>query len=76
MGLQRVHLAAWAAPLKIEIYEPTIPIPGSPQGEVEVAYTEVEGDSSQSRGRSSYLWPGDPIGEGFKTFVEQLGFPP
>ena len=68
--------AAWAAPVKIELYEPTIPIPSSPQGEVEVAYTEVEGDSSQSRGRSSYLWPGDPVGEGFKTFVEQLGFPP
>ena len=22
------------------------------------------------------MWPGDPVGEGFKTFVEQLGFPP
>lgn len=67
---------AWSAPVKIEIYEPMIPIPSTPQFELEMAYSEVESDSGQSRGRSSFLWPGAPLGEGFKTFVEQLGLPP
>ncbi|MDQ4053737.1 MAG: hypothetical protein M3237_13680 [Actinomycetota bacterium] len=68
--------AAWAAPVKLEIYEPMIPIPSSPQMELEIAYSEVESDSTTSRGRSSFLWPGDPIGEGFKTFAEGFGLPP
>lgn len=67
---------AWAAPVKIEIYEPTIPIPATPQLEVELAYTKVEADSGSSSARASWLWPGDPVGEGMKTFVEQLGLPP
>lgn len=67
---------AVAAPVKIEIYEPTIPIPADPQLEVELGYTTVEADSGSSAGRASWLWPGDPVGEGMKTFVEQLGLPP
>ncbi|MDF1604920.1 choice-of-anchor P family protein [Nocardioides sp. YIM 152315] len=67
---------AWAAPVKIEIYEPTIPIPADPQLEIELAYSTVEADSGSSKGRASWLWPGDPVGEGMKTFVEQLGLPP
>jgi hypothetical protein len=67
---------AWAAPVKIELYEPTIPIPADPQLEVELAYSTVEADSGSSMGRASWLWPGDPVGEGMKTFVEQLGLPP
>jgi hypothetical protein len=68
--------SAVAAPVKIEIYEPTIPIPADPQLEVELAYSKVEADSGSSTGRASWLWPGDPVGEGLKTFVEQLGLPP
>jgi hypothetical protein len=67
---------ATAAPVKIELYEPTIPIPATPQFEVELAYTKVEADSGSSLGRASWMWPGDPVGEGMKTFVEQLGLPP
>lgn len=66
---------AWAAPIKIAIFEPTIPIPAKPQLEIELAYTTVEADSGSSAGRASWLWPGDPVGEGLKTFVEQLGLP-
>ena len=75
-GYSGYSAKATAAPVKIEIYEPTIPIPATPQLEVEVAYTTVEADSGSSMGRSSWLWPGDPVGEGLKTFVEQLGLPP
>ncbi|MEP9363546.1 choice-of-anchor P family protein [Nocardioides sp. CN2-186] len=68
--------SAWAAPVKIEIYEPTIPIPATPQAEFEMAYTKVEADSGSSSGRASWLWPGDSIGEGAKTVIENLGLPP
>ncbi|MFC7493306.1 MULTISPECIES: choice-of-anchor P family protein [unclassified Nocardioides] len=67
---------AWAAPVKIELYEPTIPIPANPQLELELGYSTVEADSGSSQGRASWLWPGDPVGEGMKTFVEQIGLPP
>lgn len=67
--------AAWGTPVHLEIYEPTIPLPATPQAELENGYTEVLADSSSSQGRSSYLWPGDPVGEGFKTIAEQLGLP-
>lgn len=65
-----------ASPVKMEFYEPTIPIPANPQFELEMGYTKVEADSGSSLGRASWLWPGDPIGEGAKTFGEQLHLPP
>jgi hypothetical protein len=66
---------AVATPVRLEIYEPTIPIPASPQAEVELGYSTVEADSGSSMGRASYLWPGDAVGEGFKTIIENLGLP-
>ncbi|MGZ4449572.1 MAG: choice-of-anchor P family protein [Nocardioides sp.] len=66
---------AQASPVKIEVYEPTIPIPANPQGEVELGYSHVEADTGSAQGRASYLWPGDAVGEGFKTIVENLGLP-
>ncbi|GAB2451574.1 hypothetical protein GCM10027062_35620 [Nocardioides hungaricus] len=75
-GFGGYSAVATAAPVKIELYEPTIPIPATPQFEVEMGYTTVEADSGSSLGRASWLWPGDPVGEGMKTFVEQLGLPP
>lgn len=65
---------ATATPLKVEVYEPTIPIPASPQAELEFAYTKVQAASGPTgNGVASWLWPGDPIGQGCKVFVEQLG---
>lgn len=68
--------SATAAPVRIEIYEPTIPIPANPQLELVLGYSTVEADSGSSQGRASWLWPGDSVGEGLKTFVEQVGLPP
>jgi hypothetical protein len=65
-----------ATPVHVELYEPTIPIPASPQAELSFGYSMVEADSSTSLGRASYLWPGDAVGEGYKTIIESLGFPP
>lgn len=67
---------ATAAPVRIAIYEPTIPIPANPQLELVLGYSTVEADSGSSQGRASWLWPGDSVGEGLKTFVEQIGLPP
>ncbi|MDO9455126.1 choice-of-anchor P family protein, partial [Nocardioides sp.] len=65
-----------ASPLKIEIYEPTIPLPSVPQAEVSVGFSSVQADSASSKARASYLWPGASIGEGFKTITDMLGLPP
>jgi hypothetical protein len=62
--------------VRVEIYEPTIPIPASPQAELNLGYSNVKADSSTSRGRASYFWPGDAVGQGFKTIIENLGLPP
>lgn len=67
---------ALAVPLRIEIYEPAIPIPASPQLELNLSYTKVGGTSGPvGTARASALWPGDAVGEGLKTFFETLGLP-
>ena len=67
---------ATATPLKVEIYEPAIPIPADPQAEFDVSYTRVDGQSGPvGTARASAMWPGDSIGEGFKTVGEQVGLP-
>ncbi|NPC97372.1 choice-of-anchor P family protein [Nocardioides sp. zg-DK7169] len=69
------NMSGWAAPIRLEVYEPVLPIPAQPQLELMLGYSKVLADSSSGKGRASYLWPGDPLGEGLKTFLEQLGFP-
>ncbi|GAA3540410.1 choice-of-anchor P family protein [Nocardioides daeguensis] len=69
---------AWSAPIRVEVFEPSIPIPveaGQAQVELDMGYSKVKADSGESRGRASLFWPGDPVGEGLKTFGEQLGLP-
>jgi hypothetical protein len=65
-----------ATPVFVELYEPTIPIPATPQLSLAFGYTKVLADSSSSRGRASFLWPSDAVGEGAKTIFENLGLPP
>lgn len=68
---------ATATPVKLEIYEPAIPIPASPQAELSLSYSNVEATSGPTAtARASTLWPGDPVGEGLKTIGEQAGLPP
>lgn len=70
--------SASATPIRIEVYEPSLPIPvdaGIAQLEFDMGYSKVRADSGMSEGRSSLFWPGDPVGEGLKTFAEQLGLP-
>ena len=74
-GFTGFSASTTASPIKVEIFEPTIPVPASPQLEFDLGYSKVLADSSSSRGRASYLWPGDAVGEGAKTILEQLGLP-
>lgn len=83
-GVAPAHAAAYggftttatAAPLKIEIFEPALPLPTEPQLELDFSYTRVLGGSGPATtARVSALWPGPAIGEGLKTFGEQLGLP-
>jgi hypothetical protein len=64
-----------ATPVKVEIFEPTIPIPTVPQAEFDMGYAKVKANSAGTNGRASFLWPGDGVGEGLKTFFSQLGLP-
>ncbi len=67
---------ATAAPLKLEIFEPVLPVPTEPQAELNFSYTRVLGDSGPAtRARASAMWPGAAVGEGLKTFGEMLGLP-
>ena len=67
---------AQAVPLRVEVYEPAIPVPSSPQLELNFSYTKVNGASGPiGTARASAMWPGDAVGEGLKTFGEQLGLP-
>jgi len=64
---------ATATPVKLAMFEPVLPIPSEPQAELNLAYTTVQSATGPSAtGRASWLWPGDAVGEGCKTFVEQL----
>lgn len=72
-------LSATATPARIEIFEQTIPIPvpgGQPQVELNLPYATAEAATGLATSRASYLWPGDNVGEGAKTFGEQLMLPP
>jgi hypothetical protein len=68
---------ATASPLKLDVFEPAIPIPTEPQFELDFSYTRVLGDSGPTTtARASAMWPGPAVGEGMKTFGDQLGLPP
>lgn len=65
---------AEAAVVHFEVYEPVIPVPGSPQGDLSVGYTKSNVDSGPtSRALSSYLWPGVTVGDGFEQLTQHPG---
>lgn len=64
-----------ASPIQLDVYEPTIPVPATPQLRLMLGYATVEADSSLSSGRASFLWPGDFVGEGFRSVIDNLGLP-
>ena len=68
--------SATAIPLRIEIWEPAIPIPAEPQAELNFSYTNVGGASGpDSNAMASAMWPGAAIGNGLPTLLGTFGLP-
>lgn len=69
-GIGGFQARAQSSAVSIQVYEPTIPIPHEPQAELNVAYTRSTlATGPDGRGTASWLWPGDPVGDGFGTIV-------
>lgn len=68
--------SATASPLRIEIFEPAIPVPASPQVELDFSHTTVGGSSGpDSTAMASAMWPGDAVGNGLPVILSQMGLP-
>lgn len=67
---------ATAAPLRLELFEPAIPIPANPQVELNFSHTEVSASSGPfSTALASALWPGTAVGTGLPVILQQSGLP-
>lgn len=67
---------AAATPLRVELYEPAIPLPADPQVELNFSYTNVTGASGpDSTALASAMWPGGPVGQGLPTILAGAGLP-
>jgi hypothetical protein len=65
---------ATATVVHAEVFDPTIPIPATPQGDVSVAYTKSNVESGPTtRALASYVWPGFVVGDGFDQLTGSPG---
>lgn len=62
-----------ASVVHIEMYEPVIPVPASPQGDFSIGYAQATAQSGTTRALASYLWPGSVVGDGFDQITNQPG---
>ncbi|MEJ3747368.1 choice-of-anchor P family protein [Actinomycetes bacterium KLBMP 9797] len=64
-------LAAEAAPIAVQIFEPTIPVPAEPQLELNLSYSRATLSSGPvGRAVSSLMWPGDAVGYGLPELLQ------
>lgn len=70
--------SAEAAVVRVAIHEPGLPIPSDPQLDASIGYARsTTATGPISRALSSYVWPGDAVGDGLGTLLgnEKLGYP-
>ena len=60
--------------MHIELFEPTIPIPATPQGDLSFGYSKSSLDAGPAaRATASWLWPGDTLGDGLDQVTGSPG---
>lgn len=69
--------ASTAAPVAVQLFEPTIPVPtdpGQPQGEFALSHTATRLTAGPTaRALASSVWPGPALGDGFNTVCQGCG---
>jgi hypothetical protein len=59
-----------ASVVRVEVFDPSIPIPASPEGDVSLVYARSNVSTGPStRALATYLWPGDALGDGLGTLA-------
>lgn len=71
------ELHARADAVHVEMFEPGLPIPAEPQGDLGFGHTAATASfGPNTRGTASAVWPGDVVGDGFGVFAAQFGGDP
>jgi hypothetical protein len=69
---------ATASAVRVMVFEPSLPLPAEPQGDLSIGYTRSStGTGPSARALASYLWPGDALGDGLGVLMsnEALDYP-
>jgi hypothetical protein len=65
-------VSAEASLVSVQLFEPVLPVPTQPQGELDLAFTRSKSSTGpNSAATASWMWPGDAVGNGFGLLIGQ-----